>query len=63
MPWSYAVEAANPGARMIIDMKNGKIKIQDQIFTFSPLPDEVMDMFAAGGLVPFTRMQIEAISK
>jgi 3-isopropylmalate/(R)-2-methylmalate dehydratase small subunit len=58
-----AVEAAESGEKMTIDLETGTIILNAQTFTFPPLPNEVMDMFTAGGLVSFTRMQLEAISK
>jgi 3-isopropylmalate/(R)-2-methylmalate dehydratase small subunit len=56
---SSAVEAAEPGGRMLIDLESGKIQIQEQTFTFPPLPNEIMDIFKAGGLVSYTRMQLQ----
>jgi 3-isopropylmalate/(R)-2-methylmalate dehydratase small subunit len=58
-----AVEAAESGEKMTIDLETGTIIFNTQTFIFPPLPDDVMDMFTAGGLVSFTRMQLEAISK
>ena len=58
-----AVEAAKQGEQMVIDLESGRIHIQDQTFTFPPLPSEVMDIFRAGGLVPYTRSQLEALDQ
>jgi 3-isopropylmalate/(R)-2-methylmalate dehydratase small subunit len=54
-----AVEAAEPGEQMTIDLEYGRIRIQERTFTFPPLPNEVMDIFRAGGLVPYTRQQLQ----
>lgn len=54
-----AVDVAEAGERMTIDLESGQIKIREQTFSFPPLPDEVMDIFKAGGLVPYTSKQLQ----
>jgi len=49
------VEAYHPGDKVDIDFKNGVIKINDQNFTFAPLPEKLMGIFKAHGLVNYIR--------
>ena len=53
-----AVEAVNMGDRLIIDLASGIIQVRKQTFKFKPLPVELMNIFLAGGLVPYTRHKL-----
>ena len=50
-----AVDAYHPGDTVSIDFKTGKIKINNQSFTFAPLPEKLMGLFEAHGLVNYIR--------
>ena len=50
-----AVEAYHPGDTVSIDFKTGTVKINDQSFTFAPLPEKLMGIFEAHGLVNYIR--------
>jgi 3-isopropylmalate/(R)-2-methylmalate dehydratase small subunit len=53
-----AVEAVDQGNRLTIDLASGIIRARKQTFKFKPLPVEVMNIFLAGGLVPYTRHKL-----
>jgi 3-isopropylmalate/(R)-2-methylmalate dehydratase small subunit len=55
-----AVEAIQDGETIEIDLGRGILRCGKGAFTFPPLPAGVMEIFEAGGLVPFTRMKLEA---
>jgi 3-isopropylmalate/(R)-2-methylmalate dehydratase small subunit len=57
-----AVDAAKPGEPIGIDLEKGEIQMAGQVFTFPPLPDEVMEIFKVGGLVPYTSEKLQAQS-
>ena len=46
-----AVEAYQKGDEVKVDFKAGKVKINGQEFSFSPLPDKLMEILNKGGLV------------
>jgi len=48
------------GSEMEIDLAQGQIRTGGLEFRFPPLPDTVMSIFRAGGLVPFTRERLAA---
>jgi len=50
-----AVEAYKPGDETIIDFINGIVYIAGNKFHFAPLPDKLMEIFKAKGLVNFVR--------
>ena len=52
-----AVEAYRPGDTITIDFKTGEVKINDLSFTFAPLPEKLMGIFEAHGLVNYIREQ------
>ena len=55
-----AVEAIQDGEEITIDLSAGEIDCEAGVFEFPPLPDAVMKIFKAGGLIPYTRMILEA---
>ncbi len=50
-----AVEAYHPGDTVSIDFKTGVVKINNQNFSFAPLPEKLMGIFKAHGLVNYIR--------
>lgn len=50
-----AVKAYKSGDKLSIDMAKGEVKINDKKFHFEPLPDKLMKIFSAKGLVNFIR--------
>ena len=53
-----AVEAIEDGQTVEIDLKAGKVVVGSHSFAFPPLPPEVIGIFEAGGLIPFTRKRL-----
>jgi 3-isopropylmalate/(R)-2-methylmalate dehydratase small subunit len=60
---SEAVDAIKDGEEIEIDLTAGEIRCAAGAFNFPPLPEAVMDIFEAGGLIPFTRKRLEKIKK
>ncbi len=58
-----AVEAIQHGERIEVDLQAGEIRSSDAAYSFSPLPAAVMEIFDAGGLVPYTRRRLEELRK
>ena len=58
-----AVEAIQNGETITIGLGSGTITCQAGIYEFPPLPEAVMGIFEAGGLVPYTRKRLETISE
>lgn len=50
-----AVDAYKSGDKLSIDMENGVVQINDKKFHFEPLPDKLMKIFSAKGLVNFIK--------
>lgn len=50
-----AVEAYKQGDRVDIDFENGKVTIAGKVFAFAPLPDKLVGIFKAKGLVNFVK--------
>ena len=53
-----AVEAIENGEQISINLEEGKIICQAGEFTFPPLPEAVMEIFDAGGLIPYTKKRL-----
>jgi len=53
-----AVDAIQNGEIIEIDMIAGEIRCAAGTFIFPPLPDAVMEIFNAGGLIAFTRKRL-----
>ena len=53
-----AVDAIENGEQVTIDLENGKISSQAGEFSFPPLPEAVMEIFNAGGLIPYTKKRL-----
>jgi len=56
---SDAVSAYNSGDNVSIDMEHGVIRINDQEFSFPLIPDEIIAIQNAGGLLNYTRKKLE----
>ena len=54
-----AVEAIKDGESIQIDLEGGKIICEAGEFSFPPLPEAVMEIFNAGGLIPYTKQRLE----
>lgn len=52
-----AVDAYKPGDKMDVDFSKGKLIIDEQEFDFAPLPQKLMDIFKAKGLVNYVKAQ------
>ncbi len=46
-----AVEVYSAGDKVDVSLENGMIRVNDKEFKFAPLPEELMAIFAAKGLV------------
>ena len=58
-----AVEAVESDDEVEVDLEAGEIHLArsetgQNVFTFPPLPEAVMGIFAAGGLIPYTRKRL-----
>ncbi len=58
-----AVDAIQNGEIIEIDLATGEIRCAAGIFTFPPLPEAVMEIFNAGGLIEYTRQKLEAVGQ
>ena len=55
-----AVEAAAPGSALELDLDAGTVSVDGRPFWINPVPEFLREMFAAGGLVPWMRAQLDA---
>lgn len=53
-----AVDAIQNGEIIEIDTDEGKITSKAVSFDFPPLPEEVVGIFKAGGLIPYTKRKL-----
>jgi 3-isopropylmalate/(R)-2-methylmalate dehydratase small subunit len=53
-----AVEALESGDEVEVDLEAGEIRSAKGTFKFPPLPEGVMGIFEAGGLIPYTRRRL-----
>jgi 3-isopropylmalate/(R)-2-methylmalate dehydratase small subunit len=53
-----AVDAVRKGDSISIDFTLGTVSTPGAAYRFPPLPDEVMQILAAGGLIPYVRKQL-----
>ncbi len=54
-----AVSAYNDGDEVTLDAAAGKITVAGQAFSFPKLPHEILAIRDAGGLLPYTRAELE----
>jgi 3-isopropylmalate/(R)-2-methylmalate dehydratase small subunit len=55
-----AAFAARPGSRIRVDTNTGAIEVDGERFASQPLPPFMLELFEAGGLVPWVRGRLEA---
>jgi 3-isopropylmalate/(R)-2-methylmalate dehydratase small subunit len=55
-----AVDAIKDGEVVEIDLEAGTIRCAAGTFTFPPLPEQVVELLKAGGLVPYTQKKLAA---
>lgn len=53
-----ASDAAEPGSRIHIDTDAGRIDVDGDVFQARPIPPFVLELQAAGGLVPWARERV-----
>ena len=56
---SEAVDAIEPGEEISIDFAKGKIESSKGAFVCAPLPESVLRILEAGGLIPYIKMKME----
>jgi len=49
------VDKINSGDEVKIDFEKGKLFWKEKVFTFKPLPEEILNIFNDGGLIPHTK--------
>jgi 3-isopropylmalate/(R)-2-methylmalate dehydratase small subunit len=54
-----AVDAYLEGDEVSLDVKGGNIKVGDRTFSFPTLPDEILAIRDAGGLLEYARAKLE----
>jgi len=54
-----AVKKYSEGDDVTLDIKNGKIYIDKNMFSFPKLPKEILAIRDAGGLLPYTRKKLQ----
>ncbi len=50
-----AVYAYEPGDKVDIDFEKGEVTVGERVFPFAPLPQKLMEIFKARGLVNFIK--------
>jgi 3-isopropylmalate/(R)-2-methylmalate dehydratase small subunit len=50
-----SVDYIKSGDEVKIDFEKGELLWEEKIFTFKPLPKEILDIFNDGGLIPHTK--------
>ena len=53
-----AVDAYKEGDAVKLDEQNGRIRINNKDYSFPSLPDEILAIRDAGGLLPFVRQKL-----
>ena len=51
--------AIEPGEEISIDFAKGKIESSKGAFVCAPLPESVLRILEAGGLIPYIKMKME----
>lgn len=60
---SDAVDHIERGDEITIDFERGVIETAKGVFAFVPLPDSILRILDAGGLIPYTKAKIEKGNK
>ena len=58
-----AVEAIKDGETIEVDLAAGEIRCEAGTFHFPALPDQVITIFEAGGLIPYTKRKLEKLKE
>jgi 3-isopropylmalate/(R)-2-methylmalate dehydratase small subunit len=58
-----AAAAAAPGSALQLDLEAGELTVDRRRFPVTPLPAFLLELFAAGGLVPWVRGQLDATTQ
>ena len=53
-----AVEAYQEGDEVVLDPEHGKLSVGERLFSFPMLPNEVLAIRDAGGLLPYVRAKL-----
>ncbi|RQW07668.1 3-isopropylmalate dehydratase, partial [candidate division KSB1 bacterium] len=53
-----AVQAYRDGAKIDLDLDQGRLRIKESQYSFPPLPDEIRAIREAGGLLPYVRRKL-----
>lgn len=53
-----AVHAYREGDEILLDVERGELSVGGERFTFPPLPEEILAIRRAGGLLPYTREKL-----
>mgnify|MGYP001108007325 CR=1 FL=1 len=53
-----AVNDYNPGDKIHVDHLGGQIQIDSRVYSFPPLPPEILAIRQAGGLLPYVRLKL-----
>lgn len=56
---SGAVDSIEDGEKIDIDFSRGVIRTAKGVFDFAPLPESILHILDAGGLIPYTKTKIE----
>jgi 3-isopropylmalate/(R)-2-methylmalate dehydratase small subunit len=56
---SEAVDSVESGEEIAIDFAKGKIETTKGAFAFAPLPESVLKILDAGGLIPYIKKKME----
>ena len=54
-----AIDAYREGDEVSMDINEGDLKINGKVFSFPTLPDEILAIRDAGGLLEYTRQKLE----
>ncbi len=54
-----AVKVYSEGDKVELDVEKGKIKVAGKTFSFPKLPEEIIAIRDAGGLIPYTREKLK----
>jgi 3-isopropylmalate/(R)-2-methylmalate dehydratase small subunit len=55
---SEAVDNIEDREEIVIDFSRGRIETANGVFAFPPLPDSILRILEAGGLIPYTKTKI-----
>jgi len=56
-----AVRNIENGEEIEIDFARGKIRAENGVFDFPPLPESVLGILKEGGLIPYTRKKLNSL--